>query len=214
LLALSLFTLAAFLEIFPRSDPDHLVRVLPPAFLLLCVLMISPLSVASRSAIAPFVVTAIIVLIGVRVTWGPQLTGGLRFQENHPLAFERGRGVSGSRDDASRLNAVVRFVQANTSPRDRILSVSRKMTSIYFFAARQNTTRLLWTDSAGIPEEELESVANRVREREFALILGGIDSDLSESDSNSDVEIIIRQIRDNYRTAAVVNGVPIYTPAP
>jgi len=39
LIGLVLIPAAAFIEVFPRSDPDHLVRVLPPSLLLLCVLV-------------------------------------------------------------------------------------------------------------------------------------------------------------------------------
>jgi hypothetical protein len=266
LLGVVLIPAAAFIEVFPRSDPDHLVRVLPPSLLLICVLVYeaglrftaidskaSPgalgtgastfvdssgiacftASVESPSAQEPVVgadqpggwlpvflvagVALVISAIGLRVTWAPQFDGGLQMVENSPLEFERGRGVYGSEIEADRFNSVVEYVQEHTNPGDAIFTNARKMTATYFFAARPNTTRMLWFDSAGIPGEDRELVYQAIQEGRYKLILIAAAGD-SESDQSPNVDVLESRLRSllaqSYHRTATIAGISIFEPGP
>lgn len=213
LVTLVLFALAAFLEIFPRSDADHLVRMLPSSLLAAVALLTGP---SPRSGVAwrlsPTLVVAFVLLtaLGLRVTWAPQFDRGLHFKEGYPLEFERGRGVSGSPNEAARMNRVVAFVQANTRPSDRILAIARKMTSVYFFAERPNTTRVLWFDSAGIPDDERNKVVDAIRSQAFRLVLVG--SGLNEDDLSADNQAALKAVGESYEIAEVIDRVVFFVP--
>lgn len=212
---LTLFAVAAFLEVFPRSDADHLVRVLPPSFVAASALLVTARA-GRRSAgqvpVGVLIGFVLLTVLGLRVSWAPQFDAGLRFRENYPLEFERGRGVSGAPGEATRLNQVVAFVQANTEPGEPILSLARKMTSVYFFADRPNVTRLLWLDSAGISEEEVKFVEESIRERRFGLILVGgelMPDGTAVDGQDPSVEGALSVARHGYKTVSVIEAVTV-----
>jgi hypothetical protein len=260
LVGLVLIPAAAFIEVFPRSDPDHLVRVLPPSLLLLCILVYefgrryaTIESGKARGALASGAasgvdftgtgkssssqshflsahafgnwfpsllvigVAVVISAIGVRVTWAPQFDGGFRLVENTPLEFERGKGVYGSEIEADRFNSVVDFVQQHSNPGDPIFTTARKMTATYFFAARPNTTRMLWFDSAGIPSEDRDLVYQAIQQRKYKLILiaAAADSDVEGAPNIEASETRIRSLlAESYRKTATIAGINIFEPAP
>jgi hypothetical protein len=260
LAGLVLIPAAAFIEVFPRSDPDHLVRVLPPSLLLLCILAYEfgrryaaidsgkargalasgaasgvDFSIAGESSSCQsYVLSApaygrwfpsllvvgvavVISAIGVRVTWAPQFDSGFRLVENTPLEFERGRGVYGSEIEADRFNRVVDFVQQHSNPGDPIFTTARKMTATYFFAARPNTTRMLWFDSAGIPGEDRELVYQAIQDHKYKLILiaAAGDSDVEGSPNIEASETRIRSLlAESYHKTATIAGINIFEPGP
>jgi hypothetical protein len=233
-----LFALGAFLEIVPRSDADHLARVLPASFVLGCGLLAAAVDSGNgwisnhvesdigqtsnarkviRSAEVVFLgVSVLVITLGVRVTWAPQFDGGLHFRDRDPLTFERGSGVMDVPSEAVMLNDAVRFVQQSTGPDDQILAISRKITSIYFFAARPNTTRLEWFDSPGVPAADREDIFTRVADRKFKLILFGEDlSEMTRGDKNDIARYqdrLLGLLPENYNRAAVIDGVTCFTP--
>ena len=229
LITMAWFSLAAFLEILPRSDADHLVRVLPPSLLLLLAVMAYP-RVTEAQATSPTLRTrsllllaasSLIIAVGIRSTWSTQLDSISRWKENTPLAFERGSGVAGQPGEAARLNAVVDYVVSNTAPGDPIFALSRKMSGVYFLAGRENTTRLLWFDSAGVTKEEREHIYQRVQNREFKLILIGGDlteelSVMESHDEQRDTDRARNQAADvisrGYRVVFSIEGVSILAP--
>jgi len=241
LITLISFALAAFLEIFPRSDADHLVRVIPPSLLLMCAMLslvkldkdkaldrgaaagsrkgdsaAGSLVPGLRGSVFIVGICTLLIALGIRVTWAPQFARGLEFKTSSPLLFERGRGVSDAPQEAAWLNGVVRFIQTNTVPGDPILAVSRKMTSLYFFAERPNITRLLWQDSAGILADERDSVYRMIADRRFKLIVIGGDpwsSDPSEGDTaGAEDNQTMRFVQENYHVEVVINGVRLFAP--
>jgi hypothetical protein len=271
LIGLVLIPAAAFIEVFPRSDADHLVRVLPPSLLLVCVLAVElgrrlaagSANVASgasllhdeRAAVgdlnanafnnaagrAPshrrphqgfpsFFVAAVALVIsaiGLRVTWAPQFDGGFRMVENTPLQFERARGVCGSQLEADRFNRIVEYIEQHTSPGDPIFTTARKMTALYFFAGRPNTTRMLWFDSPGIPREDRDLVYQAIAEHRFKLILTGAgdesgelgdggaqrDRDLDQQTSIEVHESLVSTfLREHYHKTAFIDGISIFEP--
>jgi hypothetical protein len=231
------FAVAAFLEIFPRSDPDHLVRVIPPSLLLMCVMLSQvrrkeaerPAQAAGgrdrRMPRPPGALVALILVVGacllvialgIRVTWAPQFGPGIQFKANTPLTFDRGLGVSDTPAEAARLNGVVSFVQNNTGADDPIFAASRKTTGIYFLAGRRNVTRLLWPDSAGILLEDREAIRQMIVERRFKLILvggdqGGADSSGADSEPDEDRRIL-RAVNENYHPGTTIDGVTVLLP--
>jgi hypothetical protein len=266
LVGLVLIPAAAFIEVFPRSDPDHLVRALPPSLLLVCVLTYElarwfgainskpgrealpndsrrvldcsrpadfTASAQSSSSQSPILstdrsggwfpvflvigVAVVISAIGLRVTWAPQFDAGFRLVENAPLEFERGRGVNGSEIEAERFNKVVEYVQQHSDPGDAIFTDARKMTATYFFAARPNTTRMLWFDSPAIPQEDRELVYQAIQERRFKLILIPVAGD-SDVDETSNVETSETRLRSllaqSYHRATTIAGINIFEPGP
>jgi hypothetical protein len=269
LIGVVLIPAAAFIEVFPRSDPDHLVRVLPPTLLLVCVLvhelgqrLVAEQAKSAAKAASPegdgaapvefkaqvanntgwrvvsarprtweserlfpsFLVTAVAIVIaaiGLRVTWAPQFDRGFRMVENRPLEFERARGVRGSELEADRFNRLVEYVQQHTSPGDPIFTTARKMTALYFFAGRPNTTRLLWFDSAGIPRQDRELVYQAIGERKYKLILtGGVGNGSGAEDADPDQQPateayeghIGKLLKEHYHETALIDGISIFEP--
>jgi hypothetical protein len=168
-------------------------------------------------------VCALVVALGIRVTWAPQFAHGLEFKANAPLLFDRGRGVADTPQEASRLNGVVNFIQNNSSPGDPIFAASRKMTSLYFFAGRPNITRLLWPDSAGIQPNERDAIHQMIADRRFKLVVLGGDlrgdlgggSDAFEGDNDADEDNrTVRFVRENYHVEVIINGVSVFAPNP
>ncbi|HUK91524.1 MAG TPA: glycosyltransferase family 39 protein [Blastocatellia bacterium] len=233
------FALAAFLEIFPRSDADHLARVLPASFVLGYALLATrwrhcaEVSAASpetssssslrrnRESIgARCVLLAgaclLTIILGVRVSWAPQFEAGPHFRDRTSLLFERGGGVMDTPAEAKMLNDVVSYIQDSTSPGDQILAVSRKTTSLYFFAARPNTTRVSWFDSPGIPEADREDIYSRVAARQFKLIIFG--TDLPEMTGTEKNEIsryqkrLLSLLPENYNQTAIIDGITCFAP--
>jgi hypothetical protein len=265
LIGLVLIAAAAFMEVFPRSDADHLVRVLPPSLLLVCVVvgelgrrlatgspngvggasMLHEKSAAVRDLKATAVnnaggqapshrrprqgfpsflvasVALVISAIGLRVTWTPQFDGGLRMVENTPLQFERARGVCGSELEADRFNRIVEYIEQHTVPGDPIFTTARKMTALYFFADRPNTTRMLWFDSAGIPREDRELVYHAIAERKYRVILTGGGGDATgtgelnreqEAGSEAYEGRVGSLINEHYHRTAFIDGISIFEP--
>jgi hypothetical protein len=238
------FALAAFLEIFPRSDADHLARVLPGSFVMACALLVytrkdqgepssftvdaatvSSLNTNNRAVhLRGVILTGICLLtivLGIKVTWNPQFDAGLQFHDRAPLLFERGAGVMDVPSEAAMLNDLVSFIQSSTSPNDPILAVSRKITCLYFFAARPNTTRLLWFDSPGVPVADREDIYSRVSARQFKLIVFGADlAEMSgperggseRSEISRHQKQLLDLVRQYYHQAAVINGVTCFSP--
>jgi len=234
----ALFALAAFLEIFPRSDADHLARVLPCSFIVACALFVarrpaggcsdSPLDAGGHPSKKPIAssraryITAaglflLTVSLGIRVTWAPQFDPGWQFHDRAPLKFPRGSGVMDTPPEAAMLNDVVAFIQSGTNPNEPILAVSRKMTGLYFFAARPNTTRLEWYDSPGIPLNDREDIYDRVTMKQFKLIVFG--TDLAEMGSAETTEIshhqkrLLELVHKYYRQSGVIHGITCFAPA-
>ena len=219
---LSFFAIAAFLEIFPRSDLDHLIRVLPPSFLFLTVLIKKGVSgiAMKTSANSPYLlmitaIALIIISLGIKITWKPQFGPGMQLVENSPLEFKRGLGVCGAYPEAERLNWIVSYIETNSSPGEPILALSRKMTGVYFLAARPNITRLTWPDSAGLKEADLEGVINSIQAHRFKFILIGADQGtpvVSTAPRDHRRGLMLDAVRSHYRIVAEMMEVSIYAP--
>jgi 4-amino-4-deoxy-L-arabinose transferase-like glycosyltransferase len=178
-----LFALGVYLEMFPRADYYHLVRVLPPVFLLLLVVLMrarpaieeglrARLTTSPRAAwlivCAP---VFLLVVIGWQATWRPQFDGRFRMVDRKELAIERGRGILVGERQAALVDGLVRLIQDNSAADEPIFSFSQRASALYFLAARRNPTRFLWWRSVGIPAEERDAVMQMIGERQPKLIV-------------------------------------------
>ena len=178
-----LFAIAVYLEVFPRADFYHLVRVLPPVFLFFCGLLIrwlpalrehlrtrgpSSNRVALLTVATPLV---FLLLAGVQDTWAPEFDSGLHFRDNRELSIERGRGIFVEEKQAELTEGLVQLIQANSSKDDYIFSFAQRGSALYFLAARRNPTRFLWWRSVGISPEEREAVMTMIADPRAKLIV-------------------------------------------
>jgi 4-amino-4-deoxy-L-arabinose transferase-like glycosyltransferase len=208
-----LFALAVYLEVFPRADFYHLVRVLPPVFLFFLALLVRCLPSVKNYAAkhtptpgrASLLVMAmpivLLVLAGVQDTWVPQFDSWFRFRDNHELAIERGRGILVEERQAELTEGLVRLIQENSSPDDYIFSFAQRGSSLYFLAARRNPTRFLWWRSVGISGEERETVMTMIANRKAKLIV------VQDVTANKEIQDFIGS---NYEHVGTVADIAVY----
>jgi 4-amino-4-deoxy-L-arabinose transferase-like glycosyltransferase len=181
-LVVMLFALGVYLEMFPRADYYHLVRVLPPVFLLLLVALMRARAVIAeglgRLKTSPFAASLIVfapifllVVIGWQATWRPQFDGRFRFVDRKELAVERGRGILVGPQQAALVDGLVKLIQDNSAADDSVFSFSQRASALYFLAARRNPTRFLWWRSVGISKTERDAVMQMIAERQPRLVI-------------------------------------------
>jgi 4-amino-4-deoxy-L-arabinose transferase-like glycosyltransferase len=208
-----LFGLAIYLEVFPRADYYHLVRVLPPVFLFLILLLnrgLAPLadflrryvSLPTRSALL-ILATPIVFLmvVGVHDTWQPQFDSGFHFRDNRELAIARGRGILVEEKQAELTEGLVRLIQDNSTPDDYIFSFAQRGSGLYFLAARRNPTCFLWWRSVGISGEEREGVMTMISNRRARLII------VQDIDANREIQDFIGS---NYERIGSVADIAVF----
>lgn len=208
-----LFALAVYAEVFPRADYYHLVRVLPLVFLFFIVILgrsmpamvefllkrvPSPTSIAVLILATPVV---FLLVVGVKDTWQPQFDSGFHFRDNHELAIERGRGIMVEEKQAELAEGLVRLIQDNSSPEDRIFSFAQRGSGLYFLAERRNPTRFLWWRSVGISGEEREAVRTMISNRRAKVII------VQDIDANREIQDFISS---NYEHIGTVVDIAVY----
>ena len=158
---------------FPRADYYHVVRVLPPVFLLLLmVLLRARLMLQSRAAwLIVAVPILLLVVTGWQATWRPQFDGRFRFVNRHELNIERGRGIRVGQQQAVLVEGLVKLIQDNSADDEPIFSFSQRASALYFLAARRNPTRFLWWRSVGISKAERDGVMQMIAERQPKLVV-------------------------------------------
>ena len=178
-----LFALGAFLEMYPRADYYHLVRILPPIFLLLLLVIIrwtgklsglfdgrlrAPRRAAVLCGLIPLVFLA---LVGVKDTWKPQFDSSFRMLDREPLSIERAEGIKVTARQKEFIEEMTRAIEENSSPGDHIFSFAQRGTGFYFLAARRNPTRFVWWRTVGIKSDARQSVLEMIADRKPKLIL-------------------------------------------
>jgi len=208
-----LFALALYLEVFPRADLYHLVRVLPPVFLFFAVLVarsMPPLSSGLRRLVSSPRWTAslifatpvlLLMVIGIRDAWMPEFDGAFHFRDNRELAIERGRGILVEEKQAELTEGLVRLIQDNSSPDDYIFSFAQRGSALYFLAARRNPTRFLWWRSVGIAAEERDAVMTMIANRRAKLII------VQDITANKEIQ---DYIGTNYNHIGTVADIAVY----
>jgi len=208
-----LFALAVYLEVFPRADYFHLVRVLPPVFVFFFAILVRSLPVLTeqlrervpsphRAALlivsAPLV---LLIVIGLKNTWEPQFESGFHFRDNRELTIERGRGIFVEERQAELTEGLVQLIQANSSKDDYIFSFAQRGSAFYFLAERRNPTRFLWWRSVGIGSEERDAVMTMIANRRAKLIV------IQDVAANKEIQDFIG---DNYDPIGTVADIAVY----
>ena len=205
---IGLFAVAVYLEVFPRADFYHLVRVLPPVFLFFLAMLArcapyirsylsERLPTARRSSLFLMATPIVwLILAGVQDTWLPQFDSTFHLRDNRELAIERGRGILVEEKQAELTEGLVRLIQDNSSPDDYIFSFAQRGSSLYFLAARRNPTRFLWWRSVGISSEEREAVMAMIANRRAKLIV------VQDIAANKEVQDFIGTNYDHIGTVA------------
>ena len=180
LITVSLFALAVYLEVYPRADYYHLVRVLPPVFLVLLMILfrvvplfarwLGVLSTRSTALIAAAPLT-LLALVGLKDTWRPQFDEQFRFVDRVSVTVPRAQGLLVSERDAAVVEDLSRIIAANSASGDTMFSFSRRGGAFYFLAERKNPSRLLWWDSAGIRDRDRRAVEELLRNRQVDLVI-------------------------------------------
>jgi hypothetical protein len=178
-----LFALAVYLEVFPRADYYHLVRVLPPVFLFLVTLLYRTLPnlfeistklnlLSTRvSWLLFWIPVGFLIAIGLNNTWAPEFEAGAHFRDNRELKIERGRRILVEEKQAELTEGLVQLIQANSSSDEYIFSFAQRGSALYFLANRKNPTRFLWWRSVGISDEERDAVMTMISNHRAKLIV-------------------------------------------
>jgi 4-amino-4-deoxy-L-arabinose transferase-like glycosyltransferase len=203
-----LFAIAVYLEVFPRADFYHLVRVLPPVLLFFFILLVRCLpalgehlrtGVPSPDRVALLVMSApliFLLLAGVQDTWVPQFEWGFHFKDNRELTIERGRGILVEDKQAELTEGLVRLIQENSLKDDYIFSFAQRGSGLYFLAGRRNASRFLWWRSVGINAEEREGVMTMITNRRAKLIV------VQDIAANKEIQDFIGDKYDHIGTVA------------
>ena len=183
IIIVGLFALGAFLEMYPRADYYHLVRVLPAIFLLLLLLiqrwaealreffksrLQAPRRAAVLCASIPLVMLA---FVGVKDTWQPQFDSSFRLIDREPLSISRAEGIKVTRRQKEFIEGMTRAIEENSAPEDQVFSFAQRGTGFYFLAARRNPTRFVWWRSVGIKKDARNSVLEMIADRKPKLVL-------------------------------------------
>ncbi|HEX5733892.1 MAG TPA: glycosyltransferase family 39 protein [Blastocatellia bacterium] len=178
-----LFALGAFLEMYPRADYYHLVRILPPVFLLLLLVIIrgtkrlgdlfdgrllAPRRAALLCGLIPMFFLS---LVGVKDTWKPQFDSSFRMLDREPLLIERAEGIKVTPRQKEFIEEMTRAIEENSAPGDHVFSFAQRGTGFYFLANRRNPTRFVWWRTVGIKSDARQSVLEMIGDRRPRLIL-------------------------------------------
>lgn len=178
-----LFALGLYLEVFPRADTQHLVRVLPVVLLFLFALLARSFNSISEffgaRMPAPRRLSLLLVslplwfllLAGLLDSWWPQFDAKLHLRDRTPLSIDRGRGILVEKRQAELAEGLVGLIEKNSEIDDPIFSFSQRGSSLYFLANRRNPSRLVWWSSVGISAEDREAVMNMIEARVPKLII-------------------------------------------
>jgi hypothetical protein len=183
LIIVGLFALGAYLEMYPRADYYHLVRALPPTFLMIALIGAKLLPLL-RSYLAKYlpatdgalflcsnVVVALLMLVGFINTWQPNFASGFKFLDRTPLAIERAQGILVPPKQAEFVESLVGLIQENSTPDDTVFSFGQRGAGFYFLSGRRNPTKFVWWRNVGIKKEDREAVLQMINEKRPKLIL-------------------------------------------
>ncbi|HZM90445.1 MAG TPA: glycosyltransferase family 39 protein [Blastocatellia bacterium] len=213
ILMVALFALGAYSEVYPRADYAHLVRTLPPIFLLLSLAAGQMVPVLTRyfqnflpsarraallCAAAPLVFMCI---VGIKDTWQPRFDSRFQFVDQTTLTIERARGMLVSRRQAAFIEDLTAAIDSNSSQDDYIFSFAPRVTAFYFLSSRRNPTRLVWWRSAGIKKADRDAVVEKIAQGIPKLVL------IPEGFHNNEV---LDQIASRYHQVGTVTDIRIY----
>ncbi|MEW6127392.1 MAG: glycosyltransferase family 39 protein [Acidobacteriota bacterium] len=208
-----LFALGAYLEIYPRADYYHVIRALPPTFLLMTLLLVKAVPILQEmfSAQSPLlkpaiyrVIGAVVMLfgfVGVQNSWLPNFDAKFRFIDRAAVNIERAQGILVPPKQAEFIEQLTQAIQSNSSPDDYIFSFGQRGAGFYFLAGRPNPTKFVWWRNVGISKADREAVIQMLNEKRAKLIL--------LQDSLKDARVR-EAVAANYHQVGWVSGIAIY----
>jgi hypothetical protein len=213
LIIVGLFALGAYLEMYPRADYYHLVRALPPTFLLIALLgarllprlrdyLSGYLPSTERALVfCSAVVVALLMLVGFVNTWQPNFNAGFRFIDRTPLAIERAEGILVPPKQVEFVESLVGLIQANSAPDDTVFSFGQRGAGFYFLSGRRNPTKFVWWRNVGIKKEDRDAVLQMINQKSPKLIL--------LQDSLKDLRVR-DAVNANYHRVGAASGIGVY----
>ncbi len=208
-----LFALGAYLEIYPRADYYHVVRALPPTFLLITLLLAKalPLLQEKFQEQSPWLkqaawgcvalVVALLMLVGIQNTWLPNFDSHFRFLDREPLTTARAQGILVPPKQAEFIESLTALIQNNSASEDAIFSFGQRGAGFYFLAGRRNPTKFVWWRNVGIPKADRDAVLGMVNEKQAKLIL--------LQDSLKDARVR-EAVTTNYHQVGQASGIAVY----
>ena len=204
-----MFVLGTYLEVFPRADYYHLVRVLPPVFLLIILLIynggirirrLKPEMFGLYLAVSclPLV---FLLLTGIKDTWRPQFENGFHFNDDTPINVERARGILVNKELAMLIEDVTRYIDQNSGPGDPVFSFARRGGGLSFLAGRRNTSRIIWWDSSGIKREDKDAVISMLEGKRAKLVL--IQEKLDD-------KLVLECVERKYEIIGIVSDIKVF----
>jgi hypothetical protein len=213
LIIVALFALGAYLEMYPRADYYHLVRALPPTFLLIALIGAKLLPLL-RKYLAKYlpapegalllcsnVVVALLMLVGFINTWQSNFASGLKLIDRTPLAIERAQGILVPPKQAEFVESLVGLIQENSTPDDTVFSFGQRGAGFYFLSGRRNPTKFVWWRNVGIKKEDRDAVLQMINEKRPKLIL--LQDSLKDPRVRDAVNV-------NYHNVGTASGIGVY----
>lgn len=213
IILVTLFALGAYLEIYPRADYYHVIRALPPTFLLIVLSLhkgvrywrehsqTNEQSFSRVLYLSSAIPVALLLLVGISNTWLPNFDSHSRFIDRQPLTIERGRGILVPPKQAEFITTLTSLIDNNSAGDDFIFSFGQRGAGFYFLTGRRNPTRFVWWRNVGIKKEDREAVLQMVNERRAKLIL------LQDSLKDSRIREIVNA---NYHLVSNASGIGIF----
>lgn len=177
------FALGAYLEMYPRADYYHLIRLLPVTFLLALLLIARSMSALTgyfqgrlqsprRAALlCASIPLTFLLAVGIKDTWRPQFDSSFRLVDSAPLALERAEGILVGRKQAEFINGLAEIIKNNSAAGDYIFSFAQRGTGLYFLTDRRNPTRFVWWRSVGLEDRDRQLVLDKIAQRTPKLVL-------------------------------------------
>jgi 4-amino-4-deoxy-L-arabinose transferase-like glycosyltransferase len=170
LLAVTVTAAAAFMETFPRFAREQTVAAMPfVALLLFCLLCVLSSRAASRLAIV-FLPIAFL-LMGGRLFFNTFFEPSLKLRSDTELSTERGRGVIFPREEASKIDEVVAFIQQRVPEGGYLFPQSYAGSSYLFLANRKNVSGAQFWGGVGVSDRERAETLRALDEQKINLIV-------------------------------------------
>ena len=201
------------MEMYPRADYYHLVRALPPTFLLIALIGAKLLPLlreylakylpAPKSAVflCCNVVVALLILVGFINTWQPNFASSFKFMDRTPLAIERAQGILVPPKQAEFVETLVGLIQENSTPDDTVFSFGQRGAGFYFLSGRRNPTKFVWWRNVGIKKEDRDAVLQMINQKGPKLIL--LQDSLKDPRVRDAVNL-------NYHRIGAASGIGVY----
>jgi hypothetical protein len=174
LLALLLFSLAAFGEVFPRSVRGLVIGTMPPAFILMTYVLARSGAIAVQRRRAFALASVVLVIFGLRTVLPRYFAyedGRISLKAQTELRFMRGRGIFLPEGRAREVDETVMFIQSRVAERGYFFAHALDASIYYFLAARKSPTgATLWND-AGTSDIERGRTMTRLVEEDVRLVL-------------------------------------------